>query len=61
MAELASLDSLKINVFWNQGYEVIIFVHDATNKTFSCGSNYVTDVAMWPKFGNCGISMRKVS
>ena len=49
-----------IRLFWNNSYDVIIFVHDVTNKTLSDDSNYIMDVVMWPKFGNCGISMRKV-
>ena len=51
---------LKIRVFWNNGYDVIISVHDVTNKILSRDSNYIIDVVMWPKFGNCSISMRKV-
>ena len=50
----------KIRVFWNNGYDVIVFVHDVTNKILSCDSNYIIDVVMWPKFGNCSISKRKV-
>ena len=51
---------LKIRVFWNNGYDVIIYVYDATNKILSRDSNYIIDAVMWPKFGNCSISMRKV-
>ena len=51
---------LKIRVFWNNGYDVIISVHDVTSKILSCVSNYIIDVVMWPKFGNCSISMGKV-
>ena len=51
---------LKIRVFWNNGYDVIIFVDDVTNKILSRDSNYIIDAVMWPKFGNCTISMRKV-
>ena len=50
----------KIKIFWNKDYEVIISVHDVTNKILSRDSNYIVDVVMWPKFGNCSISMRKV-
>ena len=57
---MASPGLLKIEVFWNKGYEVIIFVHDLTKKIFSPDLNYIVDVVMWPKFGNCSISMRKV-
>ena len=59
-AKMATPDLLKIKVFWNKGYDVMIFVHDATNKILSGKSNYIIDVAMWPKFGNCSISMWKV-
>ena len=51
---------LKIRVFSNNGYDVIISVYDVTNKILSSDLNYIIDVVMWPKFGNCSISMRKV-
>ena len=59
-AKMAIPDLLKIKVFWNKGYDVMIFVHDATNKILSGKSNYIIDVVMWPKFGDCSISMGKV-
>ena len=59
-AEIATSGLLKIKVFWNKGYDVIISVHDVTNKILSRDSNYIIDVVMWPKFGNCSVSMRKV-
>ena len=59
-AKMATPDLLKIKVFWNKGYDVMIFVHDATNKILSGKSNYIIDVVMWPKFGDCSISMGKV-
>ena len=31
---------LKIKVFWNKVYDVIVFVHDVTNNILSCHSNY---------------------
>ena len=43
---------LEIVVFWNKGYDVIIPVHNVTNKILSRDSNYIVDVVMWPKFGN---------
>ena len=49
-AKLATLD-LKIKVFWNKGYDNIIFVHNITNKVLLHDSNYIVDVVMWPKFG----------
>ena len=52
---------LKIKVFWNKGYDVIIYVHDVTNKTLFRDSNYIGDVVMWPKFGNSSIFLEKLS
>ena len=49
------LGLLKINLFQNKGYDVIIFVHDVINKILSRGSNYIIDVVMLPKFGNFSI------
>ena len=37
-------------------YDFIIFKHDV----LSSASNYIVGVVMWPKFGNCSISMREV-
>ena len=54
--KLATLGIIKIKVFWNKGYDVIISVHEPTNKFLSPDSNYVVDVVMWPKFGNSSIS-----
>ena len=34
-AKMATLGLLKIKVFWNKGYDVIIYVHDVTNKILS--------------------------
>ena len=48
----------KIKVFWNKGYDYIIFVYDVTNKILSHDSNYIVDVVMWPKFANSNISMK---
>ena len=60
-AKLATLGFLNIKVFWNKGYNVIVSVHDVTNKLLSRDSNYVVDVVMWPKFGKSSISMREVN
>ena len=49
--ELATPDLLKIKVFWNKGFEWIIFIHDSTINILSSSSNYKVDVAMWPNFG----------
>ena len=57
-AKLATLGFLKIMVFWNKADDVIIFVHDVTNKIFWRGSNYIVDVVLRPKFGESSISMK---
>ena len=57
---MATPGLLKKTVFWNKDYDVTISVDDVTNKILSCGSNYIVDVFMSPKFGNCSISMREV-
>ena len=57
---MATPGLLKIKVFWNKGYDVIISYHDVTNKILSRDSNYIVDVTMWPKFDNSSISMREV-
>ena len=59
-AKMATPGLLTITVFWKKGYDVIISVHEVTNKFLSRDSNYIVNAVMWPKFGNCSISMRKV-
>ena len=59
-AKMATPGVLKITVFWNKGYDVMIRVDDVINKILSRDSNYIVDVFMWPKFGNSSISMREV-
>ena len=49
-----------MKVFCNKGYDLIIFVHDATNKISSFESSYIVDVVMWTNFCNFSISMRDV-
>ena len=45
-AKLAILGLLKIKVFGYKGHDIIISVHDVTNKILSCGSNYIVNVVM---------------
>ena len=59
-AKMATLGFIKIKVFWKNGYEVIMFVHDVTNKILSRDSNCIVDVVIWPKFGNSSIYIREV-
>ena len=59
-AKLVTLGLLKINLFWNKVYDVIIIVHDITNKILSRDSNYIVDVVMWPRLDDSSISMKDV-
>ena len=59
-AKMATPGLLKIAVFWNKGYDITIYVDDVNNKILLRDSNYIVDLFMWPKFGNCSISMREV-
>ena len=45
-AKMANSGLLKITVFLNKGYEVIIPVNDITSKILSRDSNYIVDVFM---------------
>ena len=57
-AKLAALGLLKRKVFWNKVYNVIIFVHDVSNKTLSRHLIYIVNMVLWPpKFGNSSISI----
>ena len=58
-AKMATPGLLKIRVFWKKGYDVIISVHDVTNKFLSRDSNYIIDMVMGTKFGNCSISQKQ--
>ena len=59
-ANMAAPALLKIKIFWNEGYYVIYFVDDVTNKILSHESNYIMDVVMRPEFGNSSICIREV-
>ena len=59
-AKLATLNFFKIKVFWSKCYDFIIPVHDVISETLSSDSNCVVDMVVWPKFGNCTISMKEV-
>ena len=58
LAKMAALGLYKIKEFWNKDYDVIIFLHDVTNRILSRDSTYI--VVMWPKFDNSSTSMREV-
>ena len=60
LAEMATPGPLKITVFWDKGYDVIISLVDTTNKMLSRDSNYIADLFIWQNFGNTSISMRVI-
>ena len=45
-AKLATPDFLKIQIFRNKGYNVIISDYDVTNKILLCDSNYIVGAVM---------------
>ena len=59
--ELATPGLLKIKVVWNKDYDVIIFVHGATNKILSRGSNSILDAFMRLKFSNSSTSRKELN
>ena len=46
LAKMATLGLLKIKVFGNKGYNVIIPVYNIINKNLSRNSNFIVDVVM---------------
>ena len=58
-AKLATQGLLKIKMFWNKGYDVIILDSGVTNKILWHEPNCIVDVVMWSKFGNSSISLRE--
>ena len=61
-AKMATLDILKMKVFWTKRYDVLIFVHDVNNIILSLShdSNYIVDVVMCPMFSKYNSYMREV-
>ena len=57
LARLATL-GLKIKVFWNKGYDIIISVYGVINNFLSHDSNHTADVVIWLRFGNTCISAK---
>ena len=45
-AKIATLGLLEIKVFCKKGYDIILYVHNVTNKILSFDSNYIVDVAI---------------
>ena len=46
LANMATPGLLKITIFWNKGYDVIISVDDVINKILRHNSNYIVDAFM---------------
>ena len=59
LANLTTLGLLKMKVFWNKGYDIII-LYDVTTKIYHV-TNYIVDVNMWLNFVNSSIFMKEVS
>ena len=59
-AEITTPGLLKLNVFWNKGYDFIISVNDIRNKILWLNSNYIAEGVTWPKFDNSTVAMREV-
>ena len=50
--KLDSPGLIRIKRFRNKGYDAVMNVgHNVTNKILFCGSSYVFDVLMLPRFG----------
>ena len=45
-AKLGTPDLLKIKIFQNKGYDVIVLAYGITNQILPCDSNYFLDVVM---------------
>ena len=59
-AKLAFLGLLKITVFRNKVYDVILLVHDVISRILSRESNFILDMFIRPKFGKASSPMREV-
>ena len=59
-AKLTTPCLLKIKIFRNKGYDVIIPDYDVVNKSLSRDSNDIVGVVMRGKFRDSSISMRDV-
>ena len=59
-AKLETLGHLKMKVLRNEGYDVILFTNEISNKVLSRDSDHIVNAVMWPKFGKSSIPMREV-
>ena len=56
--KMATLGLLKIKLFLNKDYDIIVSVHDVINNILSRDSYNLVDVVMWPNFGNNNFNER---
>ena len=59
--KIATLGLLKVKIFWNKAYDVIISLHHVISRDLLRESNYIADVVMWLKFGYSSISRKEVT
>ena len=45
-AKITTLSLLRIKIFRNKGYDIIIYVYDVITKNLSRDSNFIVDVVM---------------
>ena len=60
-AKIATLGLLKIKVFWNKVYDVIVPVYDVTNQILSRDINYLVDVVVWQSLVTLALLWQKLS
>ena len=53
--KLATVGLLKIKIFWNKGYDVILSANDVTNKILSRDPSYIVDAVMSAKLATVGL------
>ena len=58
--KLATLNLLNTKIFWNKAYDATTSVRVLTNKIWSCESNNVVYVVLWPKLGNSSLSIWEI-
>ena len=59
-AKLATVSLIEIKTFLSKGYDFSTSVNDVINKLLLCDSSCIVNLVIWPKFGNCSISMKEV-
>ena len=60
-AKIDTLGLLKIKVFWNKVYDVIVPVYDVTNEILSRDINYLVDVVVWQSLVTLALLWKKLS